>query len=147
MLSAQEKQLLYGKCYKTNNNFAYKYDTNGDCDSEIKIFNFVPTYDPWCLNCSNKASKYRCNRCKSVFFCSEKCQKETWLVHKKHCGKNIFACCIVCCKPTDITHKCSECPVRFCSNSCRDKLYSTHCEFDCKHFNKTFGKFYLEYKT
>lgn len=146
MLSLAEKQLLYRKCYKTNNNFAYKFDTNSDYDSEMKVYNFVPTYDKWCINCSNKDAKYRCGGCKSVYFCSQKCQKGSWNIHKKHCGKNIFAYCITCCNSTNNVLKCPNCPVRFCGNKCKDNIYSAHCEFDCDYFKKTFGEFYLDYK-
>lgn len=45
---------LYRRRYLTNNNFAYNYDAGIKPESEIKILNFVPTYDEWCLNCSKK---------------------------------------------------------------------------------------------
>ena len=147
MLSSVEKQALYPKCHKTNNNFAYKYDTNGDYDSEIKIFNFVPTYDKWCLNCPSKDAQYRCAGCKAVYFCSKKCQKDSWKVHQKHCGRNIFAYCIGCAKSVDISNKCDKCPVRFCSDKCRKDLYNAHRDFDCDYFSKTFGEFYLNHET
>ena len=41
---------LYRRCYLTNNNFAYKYDSGINPESDLKILNFVPTYDEWCLN-------------------------------------------------------------------------------------------------
>ena len=51
------------KCYKCDNNFAYKYDyylKNNTLSNKkkyvnnMKIYNFVPTYDKWCLFCDNK---------------------------------------------------------------------------------------------
>lgn len=146
MLSSKEKQALHGKCYRTNNNYAHKFDTKNDPDSEIKIFNFVPTYDHWCINCPNKDAGYRCSGCKSVYFCSRKCQKEAWNVHKKHCGKNIFGFCITCCTQTGVEHKCPNCPARFCGKKCKDDLFTAHREYDCEYFKKTFGEFYLDYK-
>lgn len=126
------------KCYLTNNNFAYKYDTNSDYEDEIKIENFVPTYDKWCLNCGAKDAKGRCSKCKSVYFCNADCQKKCWPVHKKHCGRNLFILCINCGKENP-SLKCADCPVRFCSQSCMDKILAPHKEYDCKYFAKTFG--------
>jgi hypothetical protein len=42
-------QLVVRMSYLTNNNFAYKYDTNMDYSSELKMFNYVTSYEPWCL--------------------------------------------------------------------------------------------------
>ena len=142
----EQKQILYKNCFVTNNNFAYKIETNDNPDSELKIFNFVPTYDPWCLGCSNKSSKYKCSKCKSVYFCSTNCQKKCWSIHKKHCGQNIFGYCISCCKPASTNNKCQNCPVRFCSDKCKNEIYNSHIDYDCKYFAKTFGKNYLDYK-
>ncbi|KAI9032327.1 hypothetical protein DFJ74DRAFT_332612 [Hyaloraphidium curvatum] len=45
-----------------------------------------------CLNCGReerkntvKESFKRCSRCRRAVYCSEKCQREDWKVHKKHC--------------------------------------------------------------
>ena len=74
----EHKVIFNNYCFLTNNNFAYKYDANDNPDSELKIFNFVPTYDTWRLGCSNKSAEHRCSTCKSVYFCSIKCQKKCW---------------------------------------------------------------------
>jgi hypothetical protein len=36
--------------------------------------------------------------------------------------------------------KCNECPVKYCSAACREKLEDAHKEFDCDNFAETFGK-------
>lgn len=143
-LSDDDKNYLYSMCHYTNNNFAYKYDTGLNIDSELKISNFVPTYDRWCLNCGATESQFKCGKCKSVYFCSKKCQKKCWPIHKKHCGRNLFANCSYCCDP-DITIKCENCPVQWCSKKCKDNLYEAHKEFDCDNFHKLFGVRYLDY--
>ena len=142
-----DKQILNRYCFLTNNNFAYKFETDDDPNSEMKIFNFVPTYDPWCLGCSNKSAKNKCSKCKSVYFCSTNCQKKCWKIHKKHCGRNLFGYCATCCNPTEINNNnnCELCPVRFCSKKCKEQLCGSHVEFDCKNFAKLFGKNYLDY--
>lgn len=136
---------LVKKSYLTNNNFAYKYDTNCDYSSELKFYNFVTSYDPWCLGCSSKTAKYRCSDCKSVYFCGRSCQKKCWKVHKKHCKRNIFCLCMVC-GSSDTHLKCDNCPVKFCSEQCKNELYKTHKEFDCDYFQRVFGKKYLNYE-
>ena len=74
--------------YTTNNNFAYKYDKGEDYEGELKILNFVPTYDKWCLTCGYKDARKRCSKCKSVYFCDRKCQTKAWNIHKKHCDRD-----------------------------------------------------------
>ena len=138
------KNYLYKLCYITNNNFAYKYDTNADYDNEMKLYNFVPTYDKWCLGCTNKNAKYKCSDCKSVYFCGRECQKKCWKVHKKHCKRNLFSICMAC-GNNNISIKCDDCPVKYCSEKCKKEFHITHKEFDCDYFNKTFGKNYLNY--
>jgi hypothetical protein len=141
------------QCYLTDNNFAYKYDV-WDKDktddnfkyvfADIKLTNFVPTYDTWCLACGKKNVDKRCTKCRSVYFCNVECQKVAWKIHKKHCGRNVFKYCATCCKPVmicDVANimKCDKCPVKFCSQTCKDQLYSPHKSYDCNYFEKTFG--------
>lgn len=38
-----------------------------------------------CLNCENDNATKKCNRCKSVWFCSKECQLAKWKEHKKEC--------------------------------------------------------------
>ena len=112
-----------------------------------KIFNFVPTYDKWCLYCDNRNCEKKCSKCKSVYFCNEHCQKKTWKIHKKHCGRNLFSNCITCGKNivSKDYEKCFNCPVKFCCSKCKDRILKDHCDIDCKYFAETFGKTYLEY--
>lgn len=65
-------------------------------------------------------------------------------VHKTHCKRNLFAICICCCG-TNPQVKCDKCPVKFCNEDCKSKLYSGHKEYDCDYFHKTFGENYLDY--
>ena len=109
-LSSIEKQNLYPKCYLTNNNIAYKYVTKDIPDSELKIYNFVPTYDKWCLGCPSKNATKKCSKCKSVYFCDKKCQEKCWKVHKKHCKRDLFTICSLCGKDNPKI-KCDDCPV------------------------------------
>ncbi len=142
--SNEEKIKLYNNCYITNNNFAYKFDTNDNHDNELKVFNFVPTYDNWCLGCSNKNAQFRCSKCKSVYFCNKECQKKCWKIHKKHCQRNLFEVCSFCCSKSPKL-KCEKCPVKFCDETCKSKIFSEHKDFDCDYFHKTFGEKYLDY--
>jgi hypothetical protein len=41
--------------------------------------------NPKCLNCGNDNATKKCNRCKSVWFCSKECQLANWKEHKKDC--------------------------------------------------------------
>ena len=121
------------KSYLTNNNFAYKYDTDGDWMSELKTDNFVPTYDHWCLACNNKDASKRCSRCKSVYFCDRDCQIKAWKIHRPHCGRDLFTLCCHC--GDHGTIKCPDCPVKFCSVSCKASIIRSHKEFgDCAEF-------------
>lgn len=125
--------------YKVDNNFAYKYETNIDRSKEdLKLSNFVPTYDRWCIYCGKKNVDYRCGRCKSVYFCDQDCQKQAHRIHKNHCNRNLFCVCI-CCGSDQVLLKCEKCPAKYCSNSCRNEIEQTHKEFDCKYFSKTFS--------
>lgn len=132
----QNDPYLQNCCYLTNNYFAYQYDSKTDFKKNIKIFNFVPTYDKWCLYCNGEA-KLRCIQCKSVYFCNKDCQRRTYSIHKKHCGRDLFTICCNCGKQT-IALKCDKCPVRFCSEKCKKEILQTHKDYDCNYFNKTF---------
>ena len=44
-MQPEHKAIFNNYCFLTNNNFAYKFEANDNPDSEMKIFNFVPTYD------------------------------------------------------------------------------------------------------
>ena len=120
------------KCYDADNNFAYKFDTHTNYDLHLKCFNFVPTYDTWCVVCDKKNCTLRCSKCKSVYFCNKECQKKAWSVHKKHCGRNLFTICSACGK-SNPQLKCNNCPVKFCDEKCKRDIYGNHCEFDCEH--------------
>lgn len=137
---------LYPITYKSDNSFAYSIDTGNEKRQkrDAKVFNFVPMYDTWCLACDSKDAKQRCSKCKSVWFCDRNCQKRAWQIHKRHCGRNLFINCALC--GTDTNYfKCDKCPVKFCSENCKSKLYATHKEIDCEHFQKLFGERYLHY--
>jgi hypothetical protein len=43
---------------------------------ELKHVNFVPSCD--------KNAKFRCSKCKTIWFCDDMCQKAAWKIHKKH---------------------------------------------------------------
>lgn len=133
--------VLVLNCYTSDNNFAYHYDLGGEHKlRDIKIYNFVPTYDKWCLACAAKNAHLRCSKCKSVHFCSKQCQKKAWQIHKKHCGRDLFALCCCCGKGKNDAWKCDNCPVHYCSDICKNKFQSAHKEFDCDYFSQTFNK-------
>ena len=140
------------ECCKVDNYCAYKFDIlqeeNSDYNMKqltnfIKIYNFVPTYDKWCLTCNKHDATKRCSKCKSVYFCSEDCQKKAWRIHKKHCGRDLFVLCATCSIELENLGSdvkcCDLCPVKFCSKNCMDKIIAAHKEFDCKYFQKTFN--------
>lgn len=128
------------RCYESNNNYAYyadKNDTKG-MYREAKMVNFVPTYDPWCLNCGYKDCNLRCSKCRSVYFCSVDCQRNANPTHRKHCGRDLFTVCMKCGKKvTEECLSCDKCPVKFCSDECKD-LIEIHKDVDCDYFSKTF---------
>ena len=135
--------------YKTNNRYAYYkdiYEETKDSrykklmEEERKVINFVPTYDNWCLTCNKRNVNLRCSKCKVIFFCDKDCQKEAWKIHKKHCGRDLFCACAYCGKLLNKNNslKCSQCPVRFCSNHCYRTLTNSHIEFDCDKFKQLF---------
>lgn len=133
--------LFHEKCYLTNNRYAYKFDRDQIFPvDELKTDNFVPTYDKWCLNCDKKGCKYRCVNCKSVYFCGEECQIKSYGIHKKHCERDLFILCASCgCSEPKM--KCDNCPVKWCSEICKNKMYSPHVEYkDCEFFHDVFGK-------
>lgn len=138
-------------CYLSDNNFAYKkdlYDINPTDDNfkrmyaDSKRINFVPTWDTWCLYCDNKSAGNRCAGCKHVYFCNAECQKKAWPIHKKHCKRNLFMNCATCGSKLDKLNpiSCSNCPVKWCTEECKEKLIVNHKDFDCKQFKKLFKK-------
>jgi len=42
-----------------------------------------------CQMCGNDQSLKRCGKCKKVWYCSVKCQRAAWVLHKQICGKPI----------------------------------------------------------
>ena len=123
-------------CYLTNNRFAYLKDIkSNDVEFEMKYYNFVPTYDKWCLYCNKKDVNLRCGNCKFIYYCDKECQKKSWNIHKKHCNRDLFILCATC-GFNDIKLKCDDCPVKFCSEECKDRLMKSHKEYgDCKKFS------------
>lgn len=123
-------------CYLTNNRFAYQYDLTGVFPmGESKHYNFVPTYDPWCLYCNYKGCKLRCSGCKFVYFCNQECQKKAWPLHKQHCKRDLFTLCINC-GSDNIKMQCDNCPVKYCSIDCKNKIEIPHKDYDdCKIFS------------
>lgn len=136
-LGEGEVNNLGNYCYATNNRYAYKKDLNGTIPyDELKIYNFVPTYDAWCLYCDNKNAKFRCSKCKFIFFCNKDCQKKAWQIHRNHCGRNLFELCIMC-GYNDTHIKCdNNCGVGYCSQKCKDQIGSEHEDFDCDYFKQ-----------
>lgn len=129
-------------CYKTDNYFAYIVDSRReDFKQHIKVFNFVPTYDRWCLFCGDKDwKKKRCSKCKSVYFCNSTCQRKAWRIHKVHCGRDLFVLCASCGQyATNDVLKCDTCPVKFCNEKCKKDIFGDHKEFDCTYFTKMWG--------
>ena len=130
----------YFLCYKADNVFAYRADSGKDLLRDYKLYNFVPVYDKWCLYCDKKDVKMRCQGCSAVFFCDKECQKKAWPIHKKHCGRKLFAICIACGNPNcETLFSCDSCPVKYCCQDCKRIVHSQHKEFDCEYFSKTFG--------
>jgi hypothetical protein len=150
-LTLSELKTYSRVCYQTNNNYAYCYDvycvqSEGSqeaqfwldmCISEAKHTNFVPSYDKWCLGCGEHGVIQRCSGCRSVFFCNQECMKRAWPIHKKHCKRNLFDVCATCGEKSKV-NKCDNCPVKWCSERCKDKIYADHVQGDCQYFAKTF---------
>lgn len=133
---------IHSHCYDTNNRYAY-YSDLGDGkkrEKEIKVLNFVPTYDKWCLVCNRRDARFRCTRCKTIYFCSPDCQMKAWPIHSRHCGRNQFSLCCCCGTKLTANHiKCEKCPVGYCSQKCFQQLSSPHKDFDCNNFAELFN--------
>lgn len=138
-------------CYAADNNFAYKMDVyerdptpenKKRVVADSKMFNFVPTYDRWCLWCDKRSGvTKRCGQCHSVYFCSTDCQRKAWPVHKNHCGRDLFSLCAKCGGKTTAEWSCCDaCPVKWCSDECRGEMLQVHKEYDCDHLRKQFGR-------
>lgn len=139
------------KCYAVDNNFAYKKDAFDADPSErnaarlladVKCYNFVPTYDRWCLTCGSKQNvSLRCTKCRHVYFCNEACQRRAWPIHKRHCGRNVFSRCALCGKETNnLAARCPDgCGVVWCSDQCRSEMLGAHRDYDCAHFKEMFN--------
>lgn len=151
-LLARATEQYSAQCYACNNRYAYyadKYDVDKDessfllRDGELKVHNFVPTYDKWCLYCNKKGVKAHCGRCKTVYFCDRSCQEKAWYIHRRHCGRDQFVLCAHC--GTHLSDqssggvKCDRCPVRFCSVQCMVLILAAHKEFDCETFATLFA--------
>lgn len=133
---AKDKPYLDTICYKTNNRFAYKQDLTGVApEVELKIYNFTPTYDKWCLYCDNKNCKFRCSSCKLIYYCDRECQRKSWIIHKNHCKRDLFCVCILCGKDNPKI-VCDKCPVKYCSHKCKSQIEQTHKDFDCETFSQ-----------
>lgn len=49
----------------------------------------------WCAGCGEKGEKLRrCKECRSVWYCSARCQKENWQQHWKACRLSVAAVCV-----------------------------------------------------
>jgi hypothetical protein len=124
--------------YNTSNFFAYKSDSNQNLIPFIKSTNFIPSCEKTCIVC-NKDAQYKCTKCKSVYFCGKDCQSKAWPIHKKHCERNLFATCSVCgiSDPNISFIKCSKCPIKFCSDKCKET--KNHSSEECSFLLKTYG--------
>lgn len=133
--------------FQTDNYIAYRLDLFRDNPSElsekqvlefIKMTNFTPIYDHVCLFCDKKDVQSQCSKCKSVYFCDANCQLQSWKIHKRSCGRNLFTICCSCGseKPSI---KCNNCPTRFCNKECQEKITKIHQE-DCQHLKSIFGQ-------
>ena len=130
----------------TDNVFAYNVEMFKKTEDEkyndraymfVKSMNFAPSYDKWCLVCWKEGSTKRCGKCRSVHYCSSECASKAWPVHKEHCGRDLFTVCINC-GSSETELKCDRCPVKFCSQECKEAIGALHVEYDCDHFSKTF---------
>lgn len=72
----------------------YKYDESRGLEEEDTIlvarataFELTQPILPFCKTCGTEAD-YGCSRCKSVAYCSEKCQEIDWPTHKTTCKIN-----------------------------------------------------------
>ena len=120
-------------CYLTNNRFAYKFERDKKIpEDEMKYFNFVPTYDKWCLFCDRKGCTSICSKCKYVYFCDQKCQRKSWKIHKTHCNRDLFGLCIAC-GSNNIKIKCptEKCKINYCSETCKNSIHEMHLLYDC----------------
>lgn len=133
-LTLKDKNQLASYCYLTNNRFSYKYDRDLKVpEDELKLLNFVPTYDKWCLFCDSKNCLLRCSKCKYVYFCNKECQQKSWKIHKKHCNRDLFSLCINCgLNNTEIKCENKNCKIGYCSEKCKNILHSNHLSYDCK---------------
>ena len=92
-----------------------------------------------------KVGTLRCSRCKKVFYCSQKCQKEDW----KKTGTHRQSCCPfkepvkqkdekvtkICARDTcnnEGSLRCSRCKTtNYCSNECQEEDWPCHKKKSC----------------
>ena len=128
--------------YNCDNYYAYDFDTESKrMNLMIKITNFFPNRNKWCLFCNEHDVVKMCSGCKTVRFCNRDCQLKAWKVHKKHCSRDLFKICSSCGKDIDEKEsiKCDDCPIKYCSEDCKSKIIESHKESgDCKYFTGIF---------
>lgn len=133
-------------CILTDLSYAWRSDTERSTIRFDKYFNFRPSEDKLCIVCDKPDAQFLCSKCKSIRFCSKKCQKIAWKVHKTRCGFNLFTICINC-GDDNPKYQCRYCPVKYCKEECISGLHDLHMEHDCVNYRKKFSKDYSELHT
>ncbi|XP_052771747.1 uncharacterized protein LOC128211237 [Mya arenaria] len=79
-----------------------------------------------CARCAKPESSKRCAKCKSVYYCSQLCQKADWKQHKPSCEELAAHLCSFCSEP-NCSLRCSRCKISlYCSVNCQRKHWTTH---------------------
>lgn len=52
---------------------------------EHKMFSAMSESTQNCVQCGASSNNFHCSRCKKVFYCGKKCQRDHWEVHKLAC--------------------------------------------------------------
>ena len=73
-----------------NINDIHKILKNASSAEINKSFQILSDYQKICKNCKTP-SKFKCNACRIIHYCSKACQKTDWKHHKKTCISNLFS--------------------------------------------------------
>lgn len=71
----QETGLVFGSIWNAVSEWIWPKTTGGEKSPQVKL----------CGYCSKPDCTLRCASCKTIYYCSEKCQKEHWITHKQKC--------------------------------------------------------------
>ena len=76
-----------------SNGKGHGYFAKSDIPSDVNLITESPVahildancISSACSKCLTEGAKFRCTKCKMIFYCSATCQKRDWKAHKEEC--------------------------------------------------------------